>query len=65
MRLPCNPFEYPDFIPIRDFITVDIDVQSGSSGIETPRSSTAVGTAQPEAIALAENFSFQLLDYFA
>ena len=105
-----DPFEYPDFLPIRDFIddflvnyenetdfweilnknlvttllsepiptpfgieyhldqvldslTVDIDVQSGSSGIETPRSSTAVGTPQPEAIALAENFSFQLLDY--
>lgn len=96
-----DPFEYPDFVPIRDYITdflvdypnetdfweilnknlvtslltepipldevldsitVDIDVQPGSSGIETPRSSMAVGTPQFEAIALDETFSFQLLD---
>ncbi len=88
-----DPFEYPDFVPIRDYIdefllnypnetdfweilnknlvtslltepiptpfgieynldevldsiTVDIDVQSGSSGIETPRSSTVVQTIE-------------------
>ena len=105
-----DPFEYPDFVPIRDYIdefllnypnetdfweilnknlvtslltepiptpfgieynldevldsiTVDIDVQSGSSGIETPRSSMAVGTPQVEAIAFDETFSFEILDY--
>ncbi len=88
-----DPFEYPDFVPIRDYIdefllnypnetdfweilnknlvtslltepiptpfgieynldevldsiTVEIDVQSGSSGIETPRSSTVVQTIE-------------------
>ncbi|VEP17893.1 conserved exported hypothetical protein [Hyella patelloides LEGE 07179] len=48
---------------VLDSITVDLDVQSGSSGIETPRSTMAVATPQLEALALEETFSFQLLDY--
>ena len=105
-----NPFEYPDFIPIRDYVTnflvnypnetdfweilnknlvtsllsepiptpfgikynldeivdsltVDIDIQSGSSDIDTPRGSTVIGIPQQDAIVLDEQFSFQLLDY--
>ncbi|ABG52413.1 hypothetical protein Tery_3307 [Trichodesmium erythraeum IMS101] len=106
-----NPFEYPDFIPIAEFIdnflvtypnetdfweilnknlirtlltqpiptpygveynldeildslTVDIQVQSGSSDFSIPRASQVVGIPETEVeVNLGENFSFELLDY--
>ncbi len=105
-----DPFEYPDFIPIRDFvtdflvnypnendfweilnknlvtsllsesistsfgieyeldtvldsITVDIDVQSSSSDINIPRSSTVTGIVQEEIIDFDESWSFAFEDY--
>ena len=105
-----NPLEYPDFTPIRDFIsdflvnypnetdfweilnknlvtslltepiptpfgveynldevldsiTVDIDIESGSSGIDTPRSSMSTGTPEAGEVVLDETFSFELVDY--
>ncbi len=105
-----DPFEYSDFIPIRDFVTdflvnypnetdfweilnknlvtslisesiptafgteyewdevvdsvtVDIDVQPGSSNINIPRSSTVTGIVEEEVIDLDESWSFAFEDY--
>jgi len=48
---------------VLDSITVDIDIESGSAGIETPRSSMTIGTVENDKITLDETFSFKLVDY--